>query len=208
MIVVFLGGLAVFIGYMNKNGPGLSAFHLGWLDLVILTFATYRLGHLISYDLVMEPFRQLFTKTVPDSTGVGESVEPKGEGVRRALGQLICCPICSGTWVAALLVYALYLWPGPVRVFLTMTAIVGAAEILNSAGEALSWTGQYQRTLNGAHMAARKKNIVRFEEQPCDDRIPEQDELRSVPERRKTKTGFYSMTLIPLIQGIRYPSRT
>jgi hypothetical protein len=184
LIFLFLGGLVAFIAYMTFWGPGLAAFKLGWIDLVLLTFATYRLGHLVAYDLVMEPFRKLFTKTLPDPTGAGETVEPKGEGFQQAIGQLICCPICSGTWVAALLVYGLYLFPDPMRVFLTMTAAIGGAEILNSAGEALSWTGQHQRTLSGAQMSARKKNIVRIE-QPCEDNLPERDEVRSLSERIK-----------------------
>jgi hypothetical protein len=166
----------------------LSAFRLGWLDLVLLIFATYRLGHLISYDRVTEPIRLLFTETLPDPTGAGETVEAKGEGFQQAIGQLLCCPICSGTWVAAGLVYALYLWPDPMRLFLTMTAAIGAAEILNAVGEALSWTGQHKRTLSGAQMTARKKNIVRIE-QPCDDPLPEREEMRNLPERVKNGEG-------------------
>lgn len=184
LIVIFLGGLAAFLAYMTFYGPGLSAFRLSWLDLVLLVFATYRLGHLISYDRVTEPLRLLFTETLPDSTGAGETVEAKGEGFQQAIGQLICCPICSGTWVAAVLVYALYLWPDPVRVFLAMTAAVGAAELLNAAGEAFSWTGQHQRVMSGAQMMARKKNIVRIE-QPCDDNLPERGEVHNLPERAK-----------------------
>jgi hypothetical protein len=184
LIFIFLGGLAAFIGYMTLWGPGLAAFKVGWLELVLLTFATYRLGHLVAFDRVTEPVRKLFTDTVPDPTGAGETVEPKGEGFQQAIGELICCPICSGTWIAALLVYGLYLWPDPMRVFLTMTAAIGGAEILNSAGEALSWTGQHQRTLSGAQMSARKKNIVRIE-QPCEDNLPERDEVRSLSDRIK-----------------------
>jgi hypothetical protein len=181
---IFLGGLAFFIGYMTFFGPGWSAFRLGALDLALLVFATYRMGHLIAYDLVTEPIRQIFTETLPDPTGAGETVEPKGQGVQRALGQLVCCPICSGTWAAAVMVYALYLWPEPVRVFLTIMAVIGAAELLNAAGEALSWTGQHQRTLAGAQLQARKKNIIRIE-QPCDDALPEREEAEKLPRRVK-----------------------
>jgi hypothetical protein len=188
LIGVFLGGLAAFIGYMTFYGPGLSAFRLGWLDLVLLIFATYRLGHLISYDRVTEPIRSLFTETLPDPSGAGETVEAKGEGFQQAFGQLICCPICSGTWAAAALVYALYLWPDPVRVFLAMTAAVGAAEILNAAGEALSWNGQHHRNQSGAQAAARKRNIVRIE-QPCEDDLPEREEALSLQEKAKKKVS-------------------
>lgn len=151
---LFVGAFVFFIGWMIL-GPGLDAFQLSWMDLVLLSLATYRMGHLISYDRVMEPLRSLFTETVPDSTGAGDSVEPKGIGFQNAIGQLLCCPICSGTWAAAGLVYALYAFPAPARVFITILAVVGAAEILNSAGELFSWGGQYARTMSGAQMRSK-----------------------------------------------------
>jgi len=126
---VFLGAFALFIGWM-VNGPGLDVFRLSWLDLALLSLATYRMGHLISYDKVMEPLRALFTETVPDPTGAGDSVEPKGTGFQNAIGQLLCCPICSGTWAAAGLVYFLYAFPDPARVFITILAAVGAADTI------------------------------------------------------------------------------
>lgn len=191
LMLVFLGGLAAFIAYMTIWGPGLAAFQLRWLDLVLLVFATYRMGHLIAYDLVTEPLRKFFAETVPDSTGAGESVEPRGEGARRAVGQLISCPICSGTWAAAVMVYALYLWPDPTRVFLLVLASIGAAELLNAAGEAFSWTGQNQRTLAGRELMAqrdaiaRRKNIIRIEP-PCpEEPLPERDEAEKAAQRAR-----------------------
>ena len=90
LILVFLSGFALFIGWMLFFGPGLAVFRLNAMDLFLLTFATYRLGRLIAYDRVMEPVRQFFTNTVPDSTGAGDSVDPKGEGFQQAIGQLMC----------------------------------------------------------------------------------------------------------------------
>ncbi|HEX9018485.1 MAG TPA: DUF1360 domain-containing protein [Anaerolineaceae bacterium] len=145
----------------------MNVFKLSAMDLTLLAFSTYRLGRLIAYDRVMEPFRKFFTNTVPDVTGAGESVDPKGEGFQQAIGQLMCCPICAGTWVAALLTYGLYLFPGPARVFLTMTTAIGVAELLGAATEALSWTGQQARTNSGAKMMEREAHKVSFT-QPVD----------------------------------------
>lgn len=164
LTTIFLGGFALFIGYMLIYGPGLSVFQVSTMDLVLLIFSTYRLGRLIAYDRVMEPFRQFFTRTVPDSTGAGESVEAKGEGLQQALGQLICCPICAGTWVAALLTYFLYLFPGPTHVFLVMTTAIGGAELLGAMTEAFSWAGQYARTMSGAKMIERQGHPVELPE--------------------------------------------
>lgn len=155
LTIIFFIGFILFTGWMFFYGPGLDVFRLRTLDLALLGLSTYRLGRLIAYDLVMEPLRRFFTETVPDSTGAGESVDPKGEGLQQALGQLICCPICAGTWVAALLTYAFYLFPGPTFVFLVMTSAIAIAELLGALTEALSWSGQYARTMSGAKMLER-----------------------------------------------------
>ena len=147
---VFVGVFGLFVAWMLVYGPGFDALKMSWLDVFLLGMATYRMGHLLSYDRVMEPLRSLFTETVPDSTGEGDSVQPKGEGFQEVIGQLLCCPICTGTWSAAFLVYIMYLWPGPARVFVTILAAVGISEFLNSAGELFSWGGQYARTMSGA----------------------------------------------------------
>jgi uncharacterized membrane-anchored protein YitT (DUF2179 family) len=118
-------------------------------DFILLSLATFRLGRLVAYARVMEPFRLPFARTVRDSTGAGESVEARGEGVRQAIGQLITCPICAGTWIAAGLVFSLVWLPDFTRVFLWMTAGIAAAEIINSLVEALCWGGQLSRVRVG-----------------------------------------------------------
>jgi len=152
LVTIFLGGFALFTGWMLIAGPGLDVFKLSAMDLVLLSFSTFRLGRLVAYDKVLDPFRKFFTDVGPDPTGAGDTVEPKGKGVQQVLGQLICCPICAGTWIAAMLTYLLYLFPGPTHVFLTMTAAIGIAELLGAATEAMSWTGQQARTISGAKM--------------------------------------------------------
>lgn len=152
----FLAAFVLYVLWMFVWRPGAAGFILSPFDLALLGFATFRLGRMVAWDRVTEPLRYPFARTVPDGTGAGESVEPRGEGARQALGQLISCPICSGTWIAAGLVYFLYAWPGPAHVFLAILAAVGAAELLNSFTEATCWVGQYARTLTGEKEIARR----------------------------------------------------
>jgi hypothetical protein len=158
LMAIFLAGFGLFIYWRSGQVPGLAEFRLSWLDLTMLALAAYRLGRLIAYDVVMEPFRRPFARTVPDGTGAGESVEARGTGARRAIGQLISCPICAGTWIAAFMVYGLYAFPGPARVFLAIMAAIGAAELLNSLTEILCWSGQYAREMTGLREQARKRS--------------------------------------------------
>lgn len=124
-------------------------FVLKPFDLLLLSLATYRLGRMVAYDKVADPIRQPFAKTVPDETGAGETTMPKGRGVKQAIGELITCPICSGTWIAAGLVYGLNLLPNPTRVFVAIMGTTGFVEILNALTEALSWLGQAERKASG-----------------------------------------------------------
>ena len=65
--------------------------------------------------------------------------------VQHALGELLSCPICTGTWVAAGLVYGLHLAPRPTRVLLAIMSTTGVAHLLYSLTEALSWIGHAAR---------------------------------------------------------------
>lgn len=148
-IGIFLSIFAAFVSRLSIWRRSREPYKLQPFDLLLLTLSTFRLGRMVAYDRVAEPIRQPFTKTVPDETGAGESVEPRGEGLRQALGQLLSCPICAGTWIAAGLVYGLQTLTNPTRVFLAIMSTIGLAEILNALTEALSWAGQLARKLSG-----------------------------------------------------------
>jgi hypothetical protein len=71
------------------------------------------------------------------------------------------------------------LFPGPTTIFLTMTAAIGAAELLGALTEALSWNGQLARSRTGNQslereaMIAQRGHPVEFperreQEQPVD----------------------------------------
>ncbi|MBN1992439.1 MAG: DUF1360 domain-containing protein [Anaerolineae bacterium] len=126
-----------------------KTLHLKPFDFVLLAFSALRMGRLIAYDLVTQPYRAPFTETVPDSYGASEIVVPKQSGWRRAVGELVSCPICSGTWAAAALVYALQIAPGPTRIFIAIMGAIGAGEILNALTESLSWGGESSRKQAG-----------------------------------------------------------
>ena len=150
LLGVFVSIFAAFTHHYQEQRRGRAQRPISPMDLVLLGLSTLRLGRMVSYDLVTEPLRQPFTKTVPDPTGAGDTVEPReGSGFQRSLGQLIACPICTGTWVAAGLVYFFYSLPGPSRIFMTMMGTTGLAEILNALVENWSWSGQLARVRAG-----------------------------------------------------------
>ena len=144
---LFLSLLAAFSLRERRNRENLD---LRPFDLALLGLATFRLGRAAAYDKVFETFRLPVAETKPDESGAGDTVVPKGRGVQRALGELISCPICAGTWIAATLVYGLGIAPRATRALLAIMASVGLAELLNGATEALEWTAQTEREQAGA----------------------------------------------------------
>jgi hypothetical protein len=124
-------------------------------DLVLLGLASQRLGRLIAFDRVARPERAFFTRVIEDSSGAGETVVASGHGPRRAIGELLSCPVRIGTWSAAMLTYALHLAPRPARIFITILAASGFAELSNSAVEAMTWTGRAARTDAGERLSRR-----------------------------------------------------
>ncbi len=133
LIGLFFGAFAAFSVREKAEG---WVFKLKALDLATLGLATYRTGRVIAFDQVTEPLRASVTK--PSDGGT----ELKGTGVQRALGELVSCPTCIGTWIAAGSVYGLRLAPAPTRAFLAFMAAGGVAELLDYATQALDKAGR------------------------------------------------------------------
>ena len=147
LVSLFLGLLGLFISRERKER---QEFDPHPRDVVLIALATFRAGRVTAFARVTEPFRDPVTATVPDAYDAGENVVAEGTGVHKAIGELISCPICVGTWVASGLVYGLRIAPGPTRLVAAILGVSGLAEILNAATEALSWSGQAARKQSGS----------------------------------------------------------
>jgi len=120
-----------------------------WL-VTVTVFATMRMARTISENEIMEGLRAPFTETLPDTCGAGNGVVPKGQGVVRALGGLIACPICTGTWSALFLVAVYTLFPKFGIILIVVLGIAGGSEMLYNIGEWFSWGGRMFRVVCGS----------------------------------------------------------
>ena len=68
------------------------------IDLVALGLATFKASRTISRDKVTSFVREPF---VAETAYDGEDETPAGTGMQRAVGELVTCTRCVGTWVAA-----------------------------------------------------------------------------------------------------------
>ena len=153
---IFVAFLAVFSRYQKLRG---NSINLSPFEFLQLALAAYRMGRMVSYDVVFETYRLPFAETVPDPTGAGMTVMARGTGFRQAIGELICCPICSGTWITAALLYGLQILPGFTRNLVMIMSAMGAAEFINAISEGMEWSGQAARWRAGAVNRARWEKL-------------------------------------------------
>jgi hypothetical protein len=71
------------------------------VDLVLLGVATHKYSRLVAKDRVTSFLRAPFMRYQGDAGPSEVDEEPRGEGPRRAVGELVGCPFCVGMWVAS-----------------------------------------------------------------------------------------------------------
>jgi len=80
------------------------------------------------------PFTELQEKESPKN--VEET--PRGEGLRRSIGELLTCQFCLGLWVASFLTYGLVLVPRVTRLIATVFTILTLSDHLHQTYKALT----------------------------------------------------------------------
>ena len=102
-------------------------------DIVLFALATQKLSRVITKDKVTTAFRAPFTE-VAGKGGAGELEErPKGRGLQRAVGELLTCPFCIGTWIASGFIYGYIFSPRITRTLASSFAVSGIADFLQQA---------------------------------------------------------------------------
>jgi Protein of unknown function (DUF1360) len=92
IVAAFFGGLGA-VSAAERSGRPLRA-----LDLVVLGAATFKASRTLSRERVASFLRQPF---VEGDASHGEDERPAGTGLQRAIGELVTCTRCIGTWTAA-----------------------------------------------------------------------------------------------------------
>lgn len=102
MMTMFCAGGAAFFWSMRCCGKRLpEKYPLD--DVLLIGVATHKLSRLITREKVASAVRAPFTE-FEESAGSAEVEEnPRGSGLRKAIGELITCPYCLGVWIAAAL---------------------------------------------------------------------------------------------------------
>jgi hypothetical protein len=120
LIALYNAMYGLFLLLYRRKRNGLD--RVSGLDVALLGLSTLRMAKLVSEDEITAVIRRPLIEVD------GDERRPKGRGLRLALGKLVLCPTCTGTWVAAFLTYALHLFPKQTRPFLAMMSASGASQ--------------------------------------------------------------------------------
>lgn len=105
-------------------------------DLVLLGVATHKLSRLLTRDWVTSPLRAPFTVHAKDDVAGDVEDRSRGRGLRRALGDLLTCPWCTGAWLAAAFTFALVMRPREARLLASILAVEALSDVLHLAYDA------------------------------------------------------------------------
>jgi Protein of unknown function (DUF1360) len=107
---VYTGACAAAVYALRVRGRPLpERVHTG--DILLVGIASHKLARLIAKDKVTSFVRAPFTR-YREAGGHGEvEEEPRGTGLRLAVGEFLVCPYCIGQWVATALMVGLVASP-------------------------------------------------------------------------------------------------
>jgi hypothetical protein len=128
LAAIFVAGLSTLLATLATERRLPRA--VSTRDLVLTGIATQRLARVITRDRVTLPLRAPFTEYAGPA-GAGEVTQtPRGRGLRRAIGSLLCCPFCAAPWIAAASLGALAVRPRVTRFVLSIFVSVTVADFV------------------------------------------------------------------------------
>ncbi len=144
-ITLFIFSCMFILQTLVNQGVKLSPFQ--W---VMLALSASMVGRATAYLAILEWFRAPFVVTVPHSSGAGEDNLPRwSTGARSAVAELICCPVCSGTWAAGIIL-ALYKYiPEWGEAIMIMLSAASLAWLLTYVTQLVEWKTHAEREQAG-----------------------------------------------------------
>ncbi|MEV6834073.1 DUF1360 domain-containing protein [Streptomyces sp. NPDC051133] len=100
---VFAAGAGTFALVARRRGVRLPQEVPPW-DVALLGAATYKTARVLTRDKITSFVRAPFTRRSGDGEASEVIDEPRGSGLRRAIGDLVACPFCTSAWTAGALV--------------------------------------------------------------------------------------------------------
>jgi hypothetical protein len=106
-------------------------------DIALLGMATHKLSLMGSQDAITSPLRAPFTELTEKESPKKVDEKPRGEGLRRSVGELLTCKFCLNVWLASFFTYGLVLVPRITRLVASVFAVVTVSDHLHQIYKAL-----------------------------------------------------------------------
>ena len=127
---------AVFLLSVKGTGRNIPE-RVDTKDLALLGVATHKLSLIGAQDAVTSPLRAPFTELREKESPKSVDEKPRGEGLRRSVGELLTCQFCLGMWVASFFTYGLVLAPSVTRLIASVFTVVTISDHLHQTYKAL-----------------------------------------------------------------------
>ncbi len=134
----FAASGALFAAVARRRGVRLPDRVPPW-DVALLGAATFKASRLLTKDKVTSFLRAPFTRRTEEIPAGEVMEEPRGGGLRRAVGDLVSCPFCTSVWVAGSLTAGYACAPRAARL---VCAGLGAVTVADWLQYAWSFTEQ------------------------------------------------------------------
>ena len=129
-LVVFVTLCALAVWLVAAFGT-LTPADIGFLDLVLMGLAAFRLVHLITYDKIFDMVRAAFMDRE------GTRLKTAERGWRRLVCEFMQCIWCTGMW-SGLIVVTVYFLGGWGRFAVIVLAVAGFGSLLQVVSKALA----------------------------------------------------------------------
>ncbi|MEV5350130.1 DUF1360 domain-containing protein [Streptomyces achromogenes] len=135
---VFAAGIGSFALVARRRGVRLPQEVPPW-DVLLMGTAAYKASRVVTRDKITSFIRVPFTRRADGGEASEVMDEPRGNGVRRAVGDLVSCPFCTAAWAAGALVCSYAASP-------RLTRLVGAGFAALTVSDWLqyAWTATQQ----------------------------------------------------------------
>jgi hypothetical protein len=137
LIAVFNLIFVVFLLVAKRTGRSIPE-RVDVRDIALLGVATHKLSLTGAQDAVTSPLRAPFTELQEKESPKSVQERPRGEGLRRSIGELVTCQFCLGMWAAAFFTYGLVLAPRVTRLFATVLTVLTISDHLHQTYKALT----------------------------------------------------------------------
>ena len=127
---------ALFLLVMRGTGKSLPE-RIEARDIALLGMAAHKLSLVGAEDAVTSPLRAPFTELREKESPKKLDEKPRGDGLRRSVGELVTCKFCLSVWLASFFTYGLVLAPRVTRLVASIFAVVTVSDHLHQAYKAL-----------------------------------------------------------------------